>query len=120
MPRKVRLLSSQTYRVVETRGTAQLVGKRIRVILPETVMEVPMLEGFLHGLQGFVLSGPAAGSTVDLPPCRLRAVAKRHCNCSALPFPHAPGFAPCTNSKEEVEPEVNLDNLFTTKKGDSR
>jgi hypothetical protein len=112
----MKISRTQVYRVVEAKGNRRLIGKRCRILILDDVQDIQPLEGFLIGLSAFLLSGPQAGSTVELPPCKLKAVSRRVCHCHAYKFPHAPGFGACKQAEFEQEPPeegMDLDALFT-------
>lgn len=116
---KIKLHRTRTYRVIATAGRADLVGARVRPVLTQEVQEFELKDKKVSGLACLLLSGPNRGSTVDMPPCRLKMVSTRKCYCKKYNFPHVPGLGKCEASKHEQQAPVtlDLDGLFTTKGG---
>ena len=115
----MRLSRGYTYQITETKGKSPLVGARVRILLFDITEDIrPESGGWLEGLSAFIMSGKQAGSTLDLPPCKLKVAKRRVCNCPAYGFPHTPGLGKCKSPefqkqhKEGETTRLNLDNLF--------
>ncbi len=104
----------QTYKITHTLGAPQFINWKCRPVLSKPTENVPVLEGYIYDLQGYMLSGKFAQSVVELPPCKLVATSTVHCYCHAYKYPHAPGFGACEKPKhEEVAPAgLRLEDLF--------
>lgn len=108
------LSRSTDYRITATLGRSEFVGWKVRPKLVAANEEVPLLNGYIYDLQGYMLSGKHQGEVVELPPCKLEMAPTRHCRCSAYKFPHAPGFGACQDQKFEqvAPPGLTLEELF--------
>jgi len=114
--RKIKLFRWEAYRITHTSKKSPFLGQRCHLNLLEQVEEhEPDEEGFIHNLAAYMLSGRIQGHHVDLPPCKVKIVSTRNCNCKAYKFPHAPGFGLCKQPKFEKEAPnkgVDLESLF--------
>lgn len=119
---KVKISRRESYRITHTSRKHPSMGLRVRIVLQQDTEEFTTnKDGFLENLRAYVLTGPQGGSTINLPPCKLKPISARACRCKAYPFPHAPGLGHCNTSVfeeiVETEPtleglEVNLKSLF--------
>jgi hypothetical protein len=115
----VNLSRNTDYRIEATQGSTSLVGKKIRLLLTaERITLKTNGNGFLEGLRAYLLSGKQAGSTIDLPPCKLKYSERKSCRCVAYKFPHAMGFGACKAEKFEQEAPTGLsmEHMFTTRR----